>query len=153
MWPSKIIHLTCDWRMPSSKAGSCRRFGCRLAQLLWQRCASHLPWNCSGTLWVPASGVMSDIPCVTLFPSTRKELCGLWSQQGWSSVTGTFQLASAGNPSTLLGGINTVTPGKTWSVQEIEVALLWDLKRLRKIAFPPSPKANSVNAELCNQAS
>lgn len=48
-------------------------------------------------------------------------------------VTGTFQSAIAGNPGIFLGGINAITPGKTSSVQDTEVALLWDLKRLRRI--------------------
>lgn len=67
-----------------SKTGSCKGLGCRLTRLLWQCCASHLPWNCSGTSWVPDSQVMSEVPGIT-FPSTRKELGGLWSQKGWSN--------------------------------------------------------------------
>lgn len=124
----------CDWPpCPAAKLVAVGGgFRCRHTESLWSCCVFHLPWSCSGTSWVPAGQMTSEIPCIMLFPSTRKQLGGLWSQQEWSRVTGTFHLASAGNPGILLGGINTVTPGKTWSVQEIKVALLWDL-RLRKI--------------------
>lgn len=50
-------------------------------------------------------------------------------------VTDTSQSAIAGNPGIFLGDKYTITTGKTSSVQNTEVELLLDLKRLRKIAF------------------
>lgn len=76
----------CDWPpCPAAKLVAVGGgFRCRHTESLWPCCVFHLPWSCSGTSWVPAGQMTSEIPCII---SLYQEAVG-WSVKPAGMVKG-----------------------------------------------------------------